>query len=364
MVEQEQLYELRILSGLHRGATLPMEPRSHLIGASEDADVVLVDHGIAERHAALTMDSEGWSLTAMDGEVRGAETDAPAGQHGLAAGEFARVGRVWLTVVEQDAPWEDPPPEPLPLAAPAQPEAQVDGYADEMLSVDELLGGDDDRAGQPAEAAAAEAAEAAEAAAAQAAAPQQPEPPPQLRPARKARKILLPIAVGAILSVGAAAYAITTRPADVDAKTVARAALAHAPAALAPKPLSQEALRQALRQRLSEVDLLRRFNLTLNDNAWSLQAALDEEEAARFRRMLDGFMQANHITFPVEVKLGNPDSMLPFKIQQVISGANASVVTDDGQRLYPGDEYRGVKLTAIDGNRLTFAGRQPIEVKW
>ena len=38
--------------------------------------------------------------------------------------------------------------------------------------------------------------------------------------------------------------------------------------------------------------------------------------------------------------------------------------TTDGQRLYPGDEYKGVRLTAIDGNRITFTGREPIEVRW
>ncbi|MGI4936529.1 MAG: FHA domain-containing protein, partial [Janthinobacterium lividum] len=49
------MYELRILNGLHRGATLPLDEQAQTIGQSEDADVVLVDQGIADRHAVLTM---------------------------------------------------------------------------------------------------------------------------------------------------------------------------------------------------------------------------------------------------------------------------------------------------------------------
>jgi type III secretion protein D len=132
----------------------------------------------------------------------------------------------------------------------------------------------------------------------------------------------------------------------------------------AERALTGEELRNAFRKRLADSDLLRRFDLSLLNEQWTMQAALDDEEAARFERILTGFIKQHNITFPVHAKVGNSESMLPFKIRQVISGSNASVVTQEGDRLYVGEEYRGVRLVAIQGNQLTFAGKRKIEVKW
>jgi type III secretion protein D len=130
------------------------------------------------------------------------------------------------------------------------------------------------------------------------------------------------------------------------------------------RPLPPEELRTAFRKRLSDADLLKRFDLTLLDEHWSMQAALDDDEAARFERILTAFVKAHNITFPVNAKIGNAESMLPFKIRQVISGVNASIVTQDGERMYIGDELKGVRLVTIDSSILTFAGKRKIQVKW
>lgn len=66
MGEQSGL-ELRILSGLHRGASLPLGGERYVIGSSDDADVVLLDPGVADRHATLRHDGERWLLAALEG---------------------------------------------------------------------------------------------------------------------------------------------------------------------------------------------------------------------------------------------------------------------------------------------------------
>ena len=111
------MFELRILSGMHRGATLPLDQRALNIGADDDADVVLVDPGIAADHATLTPGAQGWTLEARDGELRGSEDNRLRERLELAAGQFARLGHVWLCVAGADAPWQSPPPEPAPSAA-------------------------------------------------------------------------------------------------------------------------------------------------------------------------------------------------------------------------------------------------------
>ena len=56
--------------------------------------------------------------------------------------------------------------------------------------------------------------------------------------------------------------------------------------------------------------------------------------------------------------------LAPFKIRQIISGSNASVVTAEGDRIYIGDEFRGMRLAAVTNHRLTFVGKRKVEVRW
>lgn len=376
------MYELRVLSGLHRGATLPLDDNAHVIGASDDADVVLVDPGIEAKHATLTLTESGWLLTALDGSLRAADSNRPQTVIDLAPGDFARLGNIWLTVVEQDARWENPPPEPV--------DAQLDEEVSDEISVADLepeaVMSAVDASGHdsPSEGIAAQALSSEDAVADDA-----DEPAGNgrglMHGLRGRRVVYVPLAVATVLSA-AAAYAITSkpetavsskklaeqaqiglrqkssgRPAD---KTIAAAFDAVNSDGTAERALTGEELRKAFRKRLADADLLKRFDLQLLNEHWTMQAALDDEEAARFERILTAFMKQHNITFPVHAKVGNSESMLPFKIRQVISGSNASVVTQEGDRLYVGEEYRGVRLVAIQGNQLTFAGKRKIEVKW
>jgi type III secretion protein D len=182
--------------------------------------------------------------------------------------------------------------------------------------------------------------------------------------------------------LAATAYALTTRPplpapvtldppaADAAASSPATAAPPSPPSASAPATSAAQpaaatpALAALFRKRLADAELLNRFDLSLEARAWTMQAHLDDEETARFERILNSFIKEHHITFPVSAKAVTAEAMLPFRIGQVISGANASVVTQDGARLYVGDDYRGVRLVAIQPNRVTFFGKRKIEVIW
>lgn len=366
------MYELRILSGLHRGATLPLDERDLVLGASEDADVVLVDPGIEEKHATLSLTDSGWLLSAMDGGLRTADSNQPQTLIDLAPGEFARVGDVWVTVVDQDARWENPPPEPVdePLAAVGlDEEASTDEPATAVSSEDTPAG---EEPVQPLSGNAAE--------------EDKNDKKINTEWSRHGRRAFyVPVTAAAVLCAGAA-YAIMSKPETalsskkiaeharlgVNAKlggkpadkTVAAAFDAMNENGAAERPLTPDELKKAFRKRLSDADLLKRFDLTLQDQVWTMQAALDDDEAARFERILAAFVKQHNITFPINARVGSAESMLPFKIRQVISGANASVVTQDGNRLYIGDEYQGVRLVSIQSNRLVFAGKRKIEVKW
>ena len=131
-----------------------------------------------------------------------------------------------------------------------------------------------------------------------------------------------------------------------------------------PARLSPDELRSAFRKRMKDADLLKQFDLDLTDEGWSMRAHLDDAESARFERILKAFVAEHKISFPISAKVGSAESMLPFKIRQVVSGTNAGIVTGTGERFYVGDEFQGVRLVSVVENRLTFMGKRKIEVVW
>ncbi|MES2743022.1 MAG: FHA domain-containing protein [Pseudomonadota bacterium] len=376
-------YELRILSGLHRGATLPMDADGALeIGASEQAGVVLVDPGMAPRHARISASEGGWLVEALEGELFSPEDSRARRLVELQAGGFARIGEVWISIVAEDAPWQ---------TAPSLPQPDLEQLALENSAADEAAAA---AAGEPAAPAA------PVGAAPPAAAPARPAGKRPRGRSRLRRLLFLPFAVLIVLS-GAGAYAISSRP-TVPAyqKSVgegvkalgqpvpalppggggAAAAAAYAAGAAAadplppadvvsrdgavPPPLNGTQLQTAFRKRLSDAQLLPRLDLKLEDKNWAMHGDLDVVETARFQRVLKGFLEENKVSFPVSAKIVSSADMLPFEIRQVISGNNASIVTEDGARLFVGDEYRGVKLVSLKGNNMVFAGKRKFEVTW
>ncbi|NHZ91124.1 hypothetical protein F2P45_19185 [Massilia sp. CCM 8733] len=320
------MLELRILNGLHRGATLPLDGQSVTLGAGDAADIVMADHGIESEHALLSPDGDAWLLTACGGAIYGAGRGEAQQLVELRAGDCARVGDIWLAIAWPDAPWEAPPPLPAP-------EPEFDGRE----------------------------------------ADDEPAATPPLRSRSRWRRR----GIGALLAMLAAmlaatAYALTARPPPPSAVASSpvnmRAAPAPPPApaqaGLPGAPTAAPDLAALFRKRLADAELLNRFDLALGERSWTMQAHLDDEESARFERILGSFIKEHNITFPIHAKAVTAEAMLPFRIGQVISGANASVVTQDGARMYVGDDYKGVRLVAIQPSRATFFGKRKIEVIW
>jgi len=322
------MVELRILSGLHRGAVLPLDDAPYLIGASDDADVVLADDGIAERHAVLSAAGSAWVLTVEKGRIFSSESNKEQTAIDLRAGTFARIGDIWIAIAEEGAPWDKPPPSPEPEDFDLKEERQASEQAPEITASksEHSLG----------------------------------------------RRVLLGAVAVATVFFAVAAYAITakletasqTRDAALASVQQLGAVPGAARTAQSAKTLDPKGLQVAFRQRLAEADLLGRFDMDLQDRAWNMQANLGAEEAGRFNRILSSFIKENRIDFPVHASLVGAEAMLPFEIRQVVSGANPNIVTKEGQRLFIGEEFRGVRVIAIEDNHLVFAGKRKIEMNW
>ncbi|MCD2512855.1 type III secretion system inner membrane ring subunit SctD [Comamonas endophytica] len=118
--------ELRVLSGCHQGASLPVEAGEPLrIGSAGDCDVLIGDCGL-EAPVRLHLQPGGWTLADADA------TAAPV----HAFGATALLGQVGVTVCAPHVPWQAFVP-PLPTD-PAQPPAGTGQEVQEMPGAQEV----------------------------------------------------------------------------------------------------------------------------------------------------------------------------------------------------------------------------------
>jgi len=91
--------ELRVLIGLHREARCAVHDGA-TVGSDTACDIVLSDDGIAPNAGRIRLQQNGWMLISDD--------DAPAASALAAWNEARPLGRAWITVAPNDAPWLTP----------------------------------------------------------------------------------------------------------------------------------------------------------------------------------------------------------------------------------------------------------------
>jgi type III secretion system YscD/HrpQ family protein len=60
---------LRVLSGKHDGATVPLAFGTYSVGADDTCSIVLCDHGIADKHCAICIDEYGITCRALAADI-------------------------------------------------------------------------------------------------------------------------------------------------------------------------------------------------------------------------------------------------------------------------------------------------------
>ncbi|EQA4106523.1 FHA domain-containing protein, partial [Enterobacter hormaechei] len=117
------MFELRVLSGLHCGAALPLSGDLWQIGASPQADLLLSDESAADSERWLRRHEQNWWL-AQQAEAEEGEPVTPE--------EPFVLGGVWLCVARASTPWHEAAALPAsafvaPAAAPEAPVARASG---------------------------------------------------------------------------------------------------------------------------------------------------------------------------------------------------------------------------------------------
>ena len=127
---------LRLLTGVQRGAEMPLSAASYRIGRGDDCDIVLADDTVSESHATLTVAGQGVTLDAEDGEILFDDQLLAPGQRAVLELPVALTfGQLVVAVGEQATNWhalpitDTRPPEP---AAAVEDEEEVSPASDEM----------------------------------------------------------------------------------------------------------------------------------------------------------------------------------------------------------------------------------------
>ena len=104
-VQPGLLFELRVLSGLHEGAALPLFGERWSIGAHQDADLELYDPGVEARHAHLHCMDGRWTVQAQEGLLQDKGGTARAQIADLAPGTAFSIGGIQLCVANTQSGW-------------------------------------------------------------------------------------------------------------------------------------------------------------------------------------------------------------------------------------------------------------------
>lgn len=309
------MFELRVLTGLHKGAALPLVGEQWTVGAEETRDLALHDPGIESLHCRLQRVGEGWQLLAEEGRVFDEEGHAHGAIEVQPHCPFV-LGCVWVCLAPAESPWATLPA--LPGGTRDTPER-----------------------GSPAEV------------------------------GERSRARLLNrtagIAFGVLLGVMGSAWSLSW-PTSGEAPV--------APAASTGSPVIEHAEASDGRTRLGVDEAARVLKMMLSDRLLTavqvepsaqglvLTGSLQGEGMLVYERMLQRFETDYATDFTLHDQVSNGAAGLPFVIVQVIAGPHGHLVMEDGRRLYVGDKMDGLRLQRIDNERILFDGARRHEVAW
>ncbi|MDE8558593.1 type III secretion system inner membrane ring subunit SctD [Pantoea vagans] len=308
------MHELRVLTGLHRGAALPLSGEQWWIGAAEDADLALYDPGIKDRHCQLLKTVQGWVVKALEGPLNDNEGQRCEELSNLQPGTAFAIGHIWLSIVSAATPW------PEEASEPAQPEEAA------VLS-------------EPPETAPAETA-------ATLLTQEKPPLPFWAKVIYTVLILLLVMMLGSwLLNASEASPSAPPAPGKPQLNSVGRA-------------------RQIINTMLLDRGLNKQVRVAPGNNSLTLSGNLSDDDNQRLQRMMRTFYRRYDVRLAIHNQVSAVSTNLPFNIVQITSGAHANIVTDSGQRMFIGDEVDRLRLVAINSDSIEFAGRENIRVKW
>lgn len=307
--------ELRVISGLHRGVSLPLDGDIIIVGSSLDADIALVDPGIADQHIKIEstnkLPPDCWLLTVVQGDTWD--------EHGRPIADIVtaklnrkfNIGGTWLIFSDEKEPW---------------PSGDI-AFINQNTSTEKT---------------------------------------------HKNKNFLIKaysVAAGVLIGVVTLTHAGGGEPAN---QPPAQNASPELVSSLLPredratpkrKTLPSQELLNIFKKMLKERNL-QHVNIVVTDNRWELQGVLESVDLEKLKRMKIRFTKKYGESIEIVDNAEPMEHSLPFSIVKVVSGPMGHIEADDGHKLYIGNDYKGMKLVGINNDTIMFSGKNNIEVKW
>lgn len=323
------MLEIRILNGLHQGASLALDEERIILGSSLEADIEVLDPGIKERHCAIEYlkDRKTWFVQSLEGDMSVGFDNKRANVIEVAQDLVIKIGSIHVGFFDSEEAWDLEKyarPEVLQLGTKRKAGLPLNDFK-VYFGITAIAGSlltysfaDDGHSNDV-------------------------KNHPLI--AKKAE-------VAQVVS----SNSTSTNVASVDNSTTTSGALDE-PEAFS---LDVEAeLKHMLRQR----GLHKKVSVAKADDKWKLSGALSEDELATTSRMIARF----EVTYP-QIDLVDDtkplNRTLPFEIRSVSSGMYAHVLTTEGQRVYVGESVHGFTLKKIEKDKILFSGEHDVELLW
>lgn len=310
------MFELRVMSGLHRGAALPLVGDTWVIGAAEEADLVLFDPGVQKSHVEIHR-GEAWLVHCLDGGVTDAECNQHQHEVSFFEGSPFAISGVWLCITAAEAAW---------------PSNEAMDKAEMMLRQKQSV-----------------------------------KSTPKAKPSAPGNRWYLllgslrqklgkrMVATVMIITMASTAWAISDFRGDA----------LELPSNIEQPMLSGTEVRHRLMRMLNERMLNDVVNLEVQDDHVVFTGRVPEDQIGVLDRMIIQFEQAHKTPFAVDNRVERYVANLPFEIRQAVSGRFSQVVLDDGRRVYPGDIVDGFQLVSVSDKSVNFKeGSDIYEVNW
>ncbi|MDN4591963.1 hypothetical protein DBA29_26110 [Xenophilus aerolatus] len=334
--------ELRVLTGLHRGAALFLVDDEFFLGSDPACAVVLLDAGIAERHLRISRHGEAWVVEPCNGASTFCPGVATAGGAlPIDSTRRVRVGDVWIGFARLEDPW----PDAAELALLQQSAEQVNTVAGNPASGDHA---------------------------------------PRQSRRRRINKWIAVLGTAAVLffatwllgrgkhfstaptSPGQAAGAAPAAPAPNAFASHSETAT-HSNMTTAAPPGAQagpEQMRVAVAGVLGQYGLDHAVKIDAEPGRLNLHAVLSPRDVPRFEKSLLLIQRRFGENTRIDATVAPVESALPFRVRQILLGGDSRIILSDGRSMYEGDQLDGVKLVSIRAGTLVFTGRSKIEVPW
>ena len=307
--------ELRILNGLHRGVSLPIDEDTLVVGSSLDADIALVDPGIAEQHIKVESTKKlppgCWNMTVMNKETRDEEGKKLKDVVTVKLNKRYNIGGIWITFSKEDAPW---------------PCGDIDFINQKKQPIKKMFDNG--------------------------------------KFLVKAYSLAAGVLIG-IITLTHAGNDPENNGASKNNELEQALNLSDYESYDSPKieEYDEDKLLPIFKKMLKERDL-KEVDVETNNTEWALYGNLTQASLEKLNRMKIRFTKKhkNDISFVDHIDI--LEESLPFKIVKVVSGPMGHIEADDGHRLYIGNDYKGMKLAGITNDKILFTGKNTIEVKW